>query len=154
MRDPKDYIIFPLDVPSRKEAEHFIKLLSGHIGMFKVGLELFIQSGPDIVEMIHGSGDTGVFLDLKLHDIPVTVSRAVARVAELGVRFATVAAGITQRYKKMRNILLIIILPSSSTRNTFHPARRGTGRPHDWHTIPAAAETFNKKKGAACHGPF
>jgi len=93
MRKPKDYIIFPLDVPSRKEAEHLIKLLSGHIGMFKVGLELFIQSGPDIVEMIHASGDAGVFLDLKLHDIPVTVSRAVARVAELGVRFATVHCG-------------------------------------------------------------
>jgi orotidine-5'-phosphate decarboxylase len=97
MRDPKDYIIFPLDVPSRKEAEHFVKLLSGHVGMFKVGLELFIQSGPDIVEMIHASGDTGVFLDLKLHDIPATVSRAVARIAELGVRFATVHCGESPR---------------------------------------------------------
>ena len=97
MKNPKDYIIFPLDVPSRKEAEHFIKLLSGHIGMFKVGLELFIQSGPDIVERIHASGDTGVFLDLKLHDIPATVSRAVARVAELGVRFATVHCGESSR---------------------------------------------------------
>jgi orotidine-5'-phosphate decarboxylase len=61
--------------------------------MFKVGLELFIQEGPDIVKMIHSFGDTGVFLDLKLHDIPATVSRAVAGIAELGVHFATVHCG-------------------------------------------------------------
>ena len=93
MKDPKDTIIFPLDVPSRNEAEQFVRRLSGHVGLFKVGLELFIQSGPEIVAMIHASGDTGIFLDLKLHDIPATVSRAVARIAELGVRFATVHCG-------------------------------------------------------------
>ncbi len=97
MKDPKDYIVFPLDVPSQKEAQHLVEQLSGLIGMFKVGLELFVQSGPEIVSMIHDVGDTQIFLDLKFHDIPVTVSRAVDRIAELGVRFATVHCGESPR---------------------------------------------------------
>jgi orotidine-5'-phosphate decarboxylase len=58
--------------------------------MFKIGLELFIECGPDIVRTVRQTGRAGVFLDLKLHDIPATVSRAMQRVAELGVSFATV----------------------------------------------------------------
>lgn len=64
--------------------------------MFKVGLELFIQSGPEIISFIKSSG-AGVFLDLKLHDIPATVSRAMERVADLGADFATVHCGESQR---------------------------------------------------------
>ncbi|QTA82468.1 Orotidine 5'-phosphate decarboxylase [Desulfonema limicola] len=90
MKQAKDYIIFPLDLPSVKQAEEYISLLSGHVGMFKVGLELFIQAGPGIINIIKNAGDTGIFLDLKLHDIPETVYRAMKRIAELGVDFATV----------------------------------------------------------------
>lgn len=90
MRQPQDYIIFPLDVPATEDAERLVRLLSGHVGMFKVGLELFIKAGPGIVRFIRQTGDTPVFLDLKLHDIPVTVSRAMAKIADLGVAFATV----------------------------------------------------------------
>jgi len=97
MRDPKDYIIFPLDVPSQKDAQRLVERLSDCIGMFKIGLELFIQSGPEIVKMVHHCGDAKIFLDLKLHDIPITVSRAVERIAELGVRFATVHCGESVR---------------------------------------------------------
>lgn len=93
MKQAKEFIIFPLDVPTAKEAERYISLLSGHVGMFKVGLELFIRSGPDIVRRIHEYGETGVFLDLKLHDIPATVFRAMASVAKLGASFVTVHCG-------------------------------------------------------------
>ena len=90
MKHAKDYIIFSLDVPSLKEAKQFVKLLSEHVGMFKVGLELFISSGPEIIRHIKDCGSTRVFLDLKLHDIPETVFRAMESIAKLGVAFATV----------------------------------------------------------------
>ena len=92
MKSPSDYIVFPLDVPSEAEAEKYIELLTGRVGMFKVGLELFMQAGPSIVRRIV-SGGGRVFLDLKLHDIPATVNRAMARAADLGVTLATVHCG-------------------------------------------------------------
>ena len=93
MRNPSDYIIFPLDVASRREAEKLVARLSGHVGMFKVGLELFIRSGPDLVHWIRGRHGSPVFLDLKLHDIPVTVERAMRGVEALDVALATVHCG-------------------------------------------------------------
>ena len=95
MRQAKDYIIFPLDVASSEEAKSYVELLADHVGLFKVGLELFIRSGPDIVRHINSAGTAGVFLDLKLHDIPATVSRAMAGIANLGIQFATVHCGET-----------------------------------------------------------
>ncbi len=97
MKAAKDYIIFPLDVASLEEARRYVQLLAGEVGMFKVGLELFVRCGPQIVESINSAGAAGVFLDLKLHDIPATVSRAMAGIAELGVRFATVHCGETPK---------------------------------------------------------
>ena len=97
MKKAKDYIIFPLDVSSVNTARQYVETLSESVGMFKIGLELFIRSGPDIIEFIKTSGATGVFLDLKLHDIPVTVSRAMQNIADLGVAFATVHCGETSR---------------------------------------------------------
>ena len=97
MRQAKDYIIFPLDVPSIDEAKYYVGLLSDYVGLFKVGLELFIRSGPEIIKYINKIGVAGVFLDLKLHDIPATVSRAMAGIADLGVNFATVHCGDSQK---------------------------------------------------------
>lgn len=97
MKQAKDYIIFPLDVPSEAIAKQYIENLAGAVGMFKVGLELFIRSGQEIIGFIRKSGAAKVFLDLKLHDIPETVLRAMAGIADLGVAFATVHCGETQR---------------------------------------------------------
>ena len=97
MRRAKDYIIFPLDVPTEKAAKAYVELLSESVGMFKVGLELFIQSGPGLIDFIKASGNADVFLDLKLHDIPETVFRAMERIADLGVAFTTVHCGETPR---------------------------------------------------------
>jgi orotidine-5'-phosphate decarboxylase len=97
MKRAKDYIIFPLDVPTEKAAKEYVELLSESVGMFKVGLELFIRSGPGLVEFIKTSGNSDVFLDLKLHDIPETVFRAMERIADLGVAFTTVHCGETPR---------------------------------------------------------
>jgi orotidine-5'-phosphate decarboxylase len=54
--------------------------------VFKVGKQLFLNSGPEVVRMIHRHG-VDVFLDLKFHDIPYTVARAGVEAARLGVRF-------------------------------------------------------------------
>ena len=97
MKRAKDYIIFPLDVPTEKAAKAYVKLLSESVGMFKVGLELFIRSGPGLIDFIKASGNADVFLDLKLHDIPETVFRAMERIADLSVAFATVHCGETPR---------------------------------------------------------
>ena len=122
MRMAKDHIIFPLDVPTIDEAKHFIELLADHVGLFKVGLELFIRSGPEIVNYINRADGAGVFLDLKLHDIPATVSRAMAGIADLGVRFTTVHCGESQKMLEAAveasrgrvNILGVTVLTSVS----------------------------------------
>ena len=85
MRKGKDYLIFPLDVASMEEAKRYTELLAEKIGLFKVGLELFIRCGPEIIGYIHSQTAARVFLDLKLHDIPTTVGRAMSRIADLGV---------------------------------------------------------------------
>jgi orotidine-5'-phosphate decarboxylase len=86
----KDYIVFPLDFSSLKEAKDYVKLLDGSVGMFKIGLELFIDQGPSVVNMVKEESDAKIFLDLKLHDISATVKRAMGRVASLGVDLVTV----------------------------------------------------------------
>jgi orotidine-5'-phosphate decarboxylase len=90
MKKAKDYIIFALDVETRKTAEKYVQMLAQDVGMFKVGLELFIRTGPDIIYTIRKAGGKGIFLDLKLHDIPETIYRSMCIVADLGVDFVTV----------------------------------------------------------------
>lgn len=89
----KDYVIFPLDVDSDQAARLLVARLHEHVGMFKIGLELFVRSGPDLVRWIGDHTGRKVFLDLKLHDIPVTVERAMRAVADLPVSLATVHCG-------------------------------------------------------------
>jgi orotidine-5'-phosphate decarboxylase len=93
VKSASDHIVFPLDVSRPDTARSLVQLLANDVGMFKIGLELFIRTGPELVRTIGRTGRAGVFLDLKLHDIPVTVARAMRQVARLGVRFATVHCG-------------------------------------------------------------
>jgi orotidine-5'-phosphate decarboxylase len=90
VRAPHERIIVALDVPTLDEAETLARQLTGAVGWFKVGLELFTAHGPAAVAAIRAHGP--VMLDLKLHDIPTTVERAAARVADLGVGLLTVHA--------------------------------------------------------------
>ena len=83
-------MIFALDVPGKKEAKHYAKALEGVVGCFKIGLELFISEGPDIVKMIQDQSAANIFLDLKLHDIPATVRGALRSAKKLGVRYITI----------------------------------------------------------------
>jgi len=90
MKAPKDYIIFPLDVPTYDAAMSYVDQLHAHVGLFKVGLELFISHGPGIVKSIQNAGSAGIFLDLKLHDIPTTVTRAFLAASRHHPQFVTV----------------------------------------------------------------
>ncbi|MBT7179086.1 MAG: orotidine-5'-phosphate decarboxylase [Nitrospina sp.] len=88
--NPQDRLIFALDVPGKKEAEHYVKMLEGVVGCFKIGLELFIREGPDVVKMVQDHSSASIFLDLKLHDIPATVRGALRSAEKLGVRYITI----------------------------------------------------------------
>ena len=81
----REKIIFALDVETFAEAKHWVSVLAGHVGMFKVGKQLFTAHGPDIVRMVENFGGD-VFLDLKYHDIPNTVAMASLEAARLGAR--------------------------------------------------------------------
>jgi orotidine-5'-phosphate decarboxylase len=84
-------LIFALDVASLKEVDHYVALLADEVGLFKVGKQLFVHAGPEVVRRIHAKGGT-VFLDLKFHDIPQTVASASVEAARLGVKMFTLHA--------------------------------------------------------------
>ena len=81
----KQRLIVALDLADAARARTLATLLAPEVGMFKVGKQLFVNSGPDIVRMIHDLGGE-VFLDLKFHDIPNTVAAAAVEATRLGVR--------------------------------------------------------------------
>ena len=89
--DPGSRIALALDVPDLDEAKQLIDETRAHVGTFKVGLELFTAVGPAAIEAVHAAG-ASCFLDLKLHDIPATMGRSVARAAAMGVAYLTVHA--------------------------------------------------------------
>ncbi|MEO8601100.1 MAG: orotidine-5'-phosphate decarboxylase [bacterium] len=84
-------LIFALDVGSVREALALVDTLRGEVGLFKVGKQLFLHAGPDIIRQIKQRGGD-VFLDLKFHDIPRTVAKASAEATRLGVRMFDVHA--------------------------------------------------------------
>lgn len=86
MRNP---LIVALDVPDADRALALAARLAPVVGAVKVGLELFTAAGPDIVRRLRAAG-AAVFLDLKLHDIPHTVARAVEAAVRLDVQMLTV----------------------------------------------------------------
>lgn len=87
-------LIVALDVPDGAAALALAARLAGHVGMLKIGLELFVAEGPAIVRAIRERHpELEVFLDLKLHDIPNTMRGAIRSARSFGVRFVTVHAG-------------------------------------------------------------
>ena len=85
----RERLIVALDESSASAALQLVDRLSGHVGMFKVGKQLFTREGPGFVRDLVGRGER-VFLDLKFHDIPNTVSGAIAAAVDLGVSLVNV----------------------------------------------------------------
>jgi len=91
MKEARSRLIVALDLPDRKAALAAVDQLSGHVGCFKLGLEIFTGEGPSLVREIISRGEK-VFLDLKLHDIPNTVAGAVRSACRLGADMLTLHA--------------------------------------------------------------
>jgi orotidine-5'-phosphate decarboxylase len=92
MKEARSRLIVAVDVPNRVAALAAVDRLAGHVGCFKLGLEIFVSEGPALVQEIVGRGEK-VFLDLKLHDIPNTVAGAVRAACRLGISMLTLHAG-------------------------------------------------------------
>lgn len=115
----RDRLIVALDVPSAREAQALVQRIGETAGIYKVGLQLFTSEGPSIVRDLVASGRR-VFLDLKLHDIPNTVSHAVKAGVELGAYMLTVHASggaamlraATEAAGGRLNILAVTVLTS------------------------------------------
>ena len=82
-------LIVALDVQTREEAVAKIRTIGEAVDFYKIGLELFTAEGPDVVKAVKDLGKK-VFLDLKFHDIPRTVERAVKSGGKLGVDLMTI----------------------------------------------------------------
>jgi orotidine-5'-phosphate decarboxylase len=81
-------LILALDVPTREAADPILRQLRGQLRWVKIGLQMFTAYGPDYVREVAGLG-FNVFLDLKLHDIPNTVAKAVESLAPLPIQMLT-----------------------------------------------------------------
>ncbi|REE99586.1 orotidine-5'-phosphate decarboxylase [Thermomonospora umbrina] len=85
-------IAVALDAPDLETAARWAHLVTPHVSTVKVGLELYLRYGPDVVASVRGASGVRVFLDLKLHDIPATVAGAARAVARLRPEILTVHA--------------------------------------------------------------
>jgi orotidine-5'-phosphate decarboxylase len=81
-----------LDAPDLETAARWAALVTPHVSTVKVGLELYLRYGPQVVATVRGASRLSVFLDLKLHDIPATVAGAARAVARLRPDVLTVHA--------------------------------------------------------------
>jgi orotidine-5'-phosphate decarboxylase len=125
MTGQSDKIIVALDVASKKEARPLVEQLRERISFFKIGPQLYTAEGPEIVRAVTAS-DAKIFLDLKLHDIPNTVARAVDSASDLGVQMLTIhlsggsemiRAAVAAKKREM-SILGVTVL-TSSTQHTL-----------------------------------
>ena len=125
MTKATDKIVVALDVATKGEAMRLVEQLREQISFFKIGLQLYTAEGPEIVRAVTASG-AKIFLDLKLHDIPNTVARAVESASELGVQMLTIhlsggsemiRAAVAARKREM-SILGVTVL-TSSTQHTL-----------------------------------
>ena len=125
MKKAKDYLIFPLDVPIYEEAIRYVELLEEHVGLFKVGLELFVSVGPRILRGIRERSAAGILLDLKFHDIPATVKNAFLEASAHGVTFTTVHCdegkgllrSVVENNPSGTKILAVTVLTSLESKN-------------------------------------
>src|ERR1044071_7600463 len=87
----RERLIVALDFDTLEQATDLVRQLSGEVGMFKIGKQLFTHAGPQAVRQIQELGGE-IFLDLKFHDIPNTVAKAAIEATRLGVKMFNVHA--------------------------------------------------------------
>lgn len=110
-------IILALDVSEYDYALDLVDLFGEYVGIFKIGLELFTACGPKIIDEIAGRRGRKVFLDLKFHDIPNTVSKAAIASARLGVYMFNVhASGGLEMMRRCRESVVEVCLRENMER--------------------------------------
>lgn len=86
----KDRLIFALDVPEVADAKALVERLDDSVSFYKIGMELLMTGGYfELLDWLKDR-DHKVFVDLKLFDVPATVGRSIARLAQRGADFATI----------------------------------------------------------------
>ncbi len=133
--DPRQRLIVALDVSTAAAAHKIVAAVGDSALTYKVGLQLYTAEGPQVVRELVASGRR-VFLDLKYHDIPNTVARAVYEAAQLGVSMLTVhAAGAgkmlqaavdASRGSKGLMVLAVTVLTSMDSNDLEKIGVRGT----------------------------
>jgi orotidine-5'-phosphate decarboxylase len=126
----EERIIFALDVPTSDEAMAWVKRLGNQIKFYKVGLQLFLSGGFEIVDWIIGQGHR-LMLDLKFFDVPQTVGLAVAQLRDHGITFATVHGNrpIVRAANKAKGdikLLAVTVLTSIGDGNTGELGQKET----------------------------
>lgn len=146
MSNKKAELIVALDVENFKEAKKLIDALWRDVKIFKVGSQLFTSCGHKVIDYIKRK-ERRVFLDLKFHDIPNTVARAVESACGLGVYMLTVHASggeemlraakqasiSAQRKLKIKAplVVAVTVLTSSDSKNTKSEVMRLAGLAHE-----------------------
>ena len=125
MTKAADKIIVALDVPTKREALDLAEKLGEQIAFFKIGLQLYTAEGPEIVRAVSATGSK-VWLDLKVHDIPNTVARAVESAGRVGVQMLTIhLSGGSEMVRaataaRVNNMLLLgVTVLTSATEETL-----------------------------------
>ena len=125
MTKAADKIIVALDVPTKREALDLAEKLGEQIAFFKIGLQLYTAEGPEIVRAVSATGSK-IWLDLKVHDIPNTVARAVESAGRVGVQMLTIhLSGGSEMVRaataaRVNNMLLLgVTVLTSATEETL-----------------------------------
>ncbi len=113
--EPRDRVIFALDVEDELRARALVAALRPYVGTFKVGLELLMRGGMELAARL--AGGSALFVDAKLHDVPATVSRSVRQIVRSGapVRYITVHDAVRDAVDAAAGeagVLLVTVLTS------------------------------------------
>jgi orotidine-5'-phosphate decarboxylase len=151
-------LILALDVPTREQAAPLLRQLRGSLRWVKIGLQMFTAYGPDYVRAVADQG-FNIFLDLKLHDIPNTVAKAVESLATLPIGMLTLhtaggremmtAAAQAQAQKKP-DLLLLGVTVLTSMDDTALNEIGVSGRAEDQVTRLAQLAVASGLKGLVC----
>jgi orotidine-5'-phosphate decarboxylase len=94
LKEARKKLIFPLDVADAAAALDLVDKLRDEVGLFKVGLELYLAQGPAVMQdLVNAALPAGIFLDLKLYDIPATVLGALSTIIH-GVSLITLPSDL------------------------------------------------------------
>jgi orotidine-5'-phosphate decarboxylase len=155
--DPKEHLILALDVSNRKEALRLVELLREEVGLFKVGWELFMAEGPQLLlDLVNNFSPAQFFLDLKLYDIPNTLRGAIHNIVH-GVALITIHCDLGPRALKtivsdMGNafkVMAVTLLTSLSGEDL-----RALGFASEYADDPSRLVLLRAKvaQDAGCHG--